>query len=381
MKIAIILFGDYLKDGRVQRTAEALSEKYEVKVFVTTDYIDNYPSIYHGVSIKMTSLKSKKLSNHPLVQVIKFIEYFIVTSKQLNKFNPDIVFCNDVYTLFFGWWFKKKKQKRFIYDSHELWKDTMHHYAYNAKLYKMLYWFQKKTIHKTDAVVTVNESIAEILKKDHKINLPIVVMNINDGTISQYKNNDIIRNQIHIDHSTKIVLYIGSIAKGRGLENIIESVKYWNDDIVLVLLGTGVLELELKEVCRTKALDERVYFLGSVPQKEVLVYASACDAGIMPILNLCRSYYCSLPNKFFQFAQMRKTVLASNFPEMESKVKEFNLGETFNPNSINEIAHAVNSIFDSGFQISKDNHKRFIAKYNWENEKKKLLKLITEIEE
>lgn len=57
-KIAIILFADYLKDGRVQRTAEALSEKYEVKVFVITEFINKYHSVNHVGNIQILS-KSK----------------------------------------------------------------------------------------------------------------------------------------------------------------------------------------------------------------------------------------------------------------------------------------------------------------------------------
>ena len=379
MKIGIILFGDYLKDGRVQRTAETLSEKYEVKVFVTTDYIDNYPSTYHGVNIKMIPLKSKKLPNHPLIQVIKFIEYFIVTSKQINKYNPDIVFCNDVYTLFFGWWFKKRK-KRFVYDSHELWKDTMHHYAYNAKLYKILYWVQKKTIHKTDAVITVNDSIADILREDHKIKRPMVIMNINKMNNSEIKINNIIKKSIQLNNSKRIVLYIGGIAKGRGLEYIIESLQYWHDNIVFALLGSGAYELELKEIAKNYSVEGKVHFLGSVLQKDVLQYASACDAGIMAIQSSCKSYYYCLPNKFFQFAQMKKPIIASNFPELSKLINEHNLGATFNPNSPKEIAKVVNEIFSSDFHISNKDHQRFIKAYNWKNEEEKLLKLINDLD-
>lgn len=380
MRIAIILFGDYLKDGRVQRTAEALSEKNEVKVFVTTDYIDNYPSTYHGVNIKMTPLKSKKLPNHPLVQVIKFIEYFIVTSKQINKYNPDIVFCNDVYTLFFGWWLKKKRKKKFIYDSHELWKDTMHHYAYNAKLYKILYWVQKKTIRKTDAVITVNDSIADILTEDHKIKRPMVIMNINKMNDSEIKINSIIKKNIQLNNSKRVVLYIGGIALGRGLEYIIESLQYWHDNIVFALLGSGAYELELKEIAKNYSVEEKVHFLGSVLQKDVLQYASACDAGIMAIQSSCKSYYYCLPNKFFQFAQMKKPIIASNFPELSKLINEYNLGATFNPNSPKEIAKVVNEIFSSDFHISNKDHQRFIKTYNWKNEEEKLLKLINDLD-
>ncbi len=378
-KIAIVLFGNYLNDGRVQRTAEALSEKYEVKVFVTTDNIDNYPSFYHGINIRMTPLKTKKLPNHPLVQILKFFEYFIVTLYHINKYNPDIVYCNDVYTLFFGWWFKKKK-KKFIYDSHELWKDTMHHYAYNAKLYKVLYWIQKKTIRKTDAVITVNDSIADILTEDHKIVRPLVIMNINKINKFEIKEENIIRKKALIDQSKRIVLYIGGIAPGRGLEYIIESVQYWHDNIVFAILGSGALELELKEISKNNSVEEKVHFLGSVLQNEVLQYAAACDAGIIAYQSSCKNNYYCLPNKFFQYAQMKKPILSSNFPELSKLVNEFNLGATYNPVSANEIATVVNELFSKNFQISIKDHQRFIKTYNWENEGKKLLKLLHSID-
>lgn len=379
-KIAIVLFGNYLNDGRVQRTAEALSEKYEVKVFVTTEYIDKYPSIYHGINIRMTPLKTKKLPNHPIVQVIKFIEYFIVTLRQINKYNPDIVFCNDVYTLFFGWWLKKKRKKKFIYDSHELWKDTMHHYAYNAKLYKILYWVQKKTILKTDAVITVNDSIADILREDHKITKPLVIMNISKTEDSEIEVDNIVKKQKQLDHSKRVVLYIGGIALGRGLEYIIESVQYWHDNIVFALLGSGAYELELKEIAMNYSVEKKVLFLGSVLQKDVLQYASVCDAGIMAIQSSCKSYYYCLPNKFFQFAQMKKPILASNFPELSKLINEYNLGSTFNPNSPKEIARVVNELFSSNFHISNKDHQSFIETYNWKNEEVKLLKLINNLD-
>ena len=379
MKIAIILFGDYLKDGRVQRAAEALSITHEVKVFITTDYVDNYPTKYNNVDIQMIPLKTKKLSNNPIIQILKFIEYFIVTSQKINKFNPDTVFCNDVYTLFFGWLFKKKG-KKFIYDSHELWKDTMHHYAYNAKLYKILYWVQKKTIHKANAVITVNDSIANILMEDHNIKKPIVIMNINKTIEMENDPNFVTLYKKLIDEDKKIVLYIGGIAVGRGLKNVIESMQFWDDNIEFAILGSGTYEPKLKEISKKISVEKKVHFLGSVLQKDVLKYASPCDAGIMAIQPSCKSYYYCLPNKFFQFAQLQKPIIASNFPELTKLINEYNLGATFNPENPKEIAASVNRLFTDDFKITDKDHQRFIETFNWKNEEKKLLKLIKGLE-
>jgi glycosyltransferase involved in cell wall biosynthesis len=377
MKIAIILFGDYLKDGRVQRSAEALSQNHNVKVFVTTDPKENYPSEYNDVPIQFIDLKTKKLSKHPIVQILKFIEYFIVTSIHINRFNPDVVFCNDVYTLFFGWFFKKQR-KKFVYDSHELWKDTMHHYAYNKRLYKILTWVQNKTIKKADVVITVNESIANILKEDHKITKPVVIMNISEITeLVDKQKIDLFRT---IDESKKIVLYIGGIAAGRGLEYIIESIQYWKDNIEFAILGSGAYEPKLVELSDKLGVANKVHFLGSVLQKDVLSYASACDAGIMAIQSTCRSYYYCLPNKFFQLAQLRKPILGSNFPEISKLINDYKLGTTFNPNKPKEIAESVNRLFFENFHIAEEDHKKFIETYNWNHEEAKLLSLINNFE-
>ncbi len=189
-KVAILLFGDYLRDGRVQRTAEALKEKFDVKVFVTSDYIGDYPKEFKGVAIEFSSLKSKKLLKHPLIQIIKFIEYFWVTSIQIKKFDPDIIHCNDVFTILFGWIFKFRG-KKVVYDSHELWKDTQHKYAYNSRLFKMLYWLEKVIIGKIDAVITVGDYIADILQRDYMINRPFVIRNITET--EKVEQTDIVR--------------------------------------------------------------------------------------------------------------------------------------------------------------------------------------------
>ena len=376
MKIAVLLFGDYRQDGRVQRTANSLAEKYDVKVFITTDDMENYPKVFDGIPIQSVSLKTKKLTNHPLIQIIKFIEYFVSTTKFVKKYNPDIVFCNDVYTLFFGWLFKKNG-KRFIYDSHELWKDTMHHYAYNAKLFKLLYWVQKKTIGSADGVITVCNSIADILKEDHKIKRPEVIMNISE--MQKCTDTNIIRKRTGIKENKKIVLYVGALSKGRGLENIIESTKEWMDNVVLAILGSGVLENKLKKMVKENGLNEKVYFLGVVPQAEVLEYTNSCNYGIMAIQNMCQSYYYCLPNKFFQTAQNKIPIIASNFPELEKIIKENGLGYTFEPENRSDIADKVNKMIIEDFNISDRNYKKFMIKYNWQNEKTKLFRLIDDL--
>lgn len=375
-KVAILLFGDYLRDGRVQRTAEALKEKFNVKVFVTSDYIGDYPKEFRGVAIEFSSLKSKKLLKHPLIQIIKFIEYFWVTSIQIKKFDPDIIHCNDVFTILFGWIFKFRG-KKVVYDSHELWKDTQHKYAYNSRLFKMLYWLEKVIIGKIDAVITVGDYIADILQRDYMINRPFVIKNITET--ENVEQTDIVREKGIISKGDKIVLYIGGLSAGRGLEKVVQSCRFWNDEIVLVVLGFGVLKDKLLQMRSELRLQNKIYFLDSVSQNQVLKYANSCDAGIIPYENTCLNHYYALPNKIFQLAQMRIPILVSNFPEMKQLVDKYSLGYTFDPGEPREIANAVNELFETNFSINDKNYEKFSKDFNWKNEKCKLMNLYNKL--
>lgn len=377
MKIAIILFGDYLKDGRVQRTAEALSHHYHIRVFVTTDKIINYPKEYNGIEIEYIPLLSKILPKHPIAQVIKFFEYFIITSFKIRNFKPDFIHCNDIYTILFGLFFKSSK-RRIIYDSHELWADTTHKYNYNAILFKFLAFLEKKTINRFDEIITVGNYIAEILQKKYRINKPKIIMNINSS--SKMMNTDIIRKKLNLPRDFRIILYVGNISLGRGLEEIIKSINYWDNKIIFAVLGYGPKELTIKKMINQYNVNDRVFFLDAVPQKEVMEYIIACDAGIIAIQPICKSYYYCLPNKFFQFIQMKKPIVTSFLPEMEEKITKYNLGYTFDPSLPKNIANAVNKLFDSNFQISEKDYRRFLNDYNWDNEEQKLIKIYKDLE-
>ena len=378
MKIAVILFGDYIYDGRVQRISRILSSKYDVRVFgISDNNSKKYPKVFDGVNIEIIKLKTKDLPKNQFFQIFKFIEYIIVTTNQINKFNPDVLHCNDVFTLFFGWFFKFKK-KKFVYDSHELWMDSSHKYLYNAKLFVFLRWLERVTIRKTNAVITVGKNIAQILHDRYNIPAPVIIMNISD--VSKIADSNIIREKLNLPKKCKIVLYIGGFIPGRGLEKVVESCQYWNNNVVLVLLGKGVLEKKLEEMIEKYSIKSKIYFVEHVPQEQVLKYTSSCDAGIIPYQNICLNHYYCLPNKFFLYTLLKKPVLASNFPDMGDLIKEYNLGFIFNPENPKDIAEQVNKMFDMKYKIKSEDFYKFSCRFNLKNENKKMLDLYKKLE-
>jgi len=369
LKIAIVVMNSFFSDGRVERVTSTLSEKHDVKVFGLHDETKEYPKEFHQIPIKLIKLKTKKLSKNPFIQIFKYIEYYLKTIKAINKYQPDLVYCNDVFTIYFGRYFKKRGVK-FIYDSHELWSDSVHHLQKSRKLFKILDKVEKISISKADAVISVGSEILNILKKRYNLKKTMLLMNIPER-IDKPKRKE---RDDYVE-----ILYLGAITQGRGLENIIRSTKFWKDGLHLTIIGDGAIRDELISLIDDLGLGYKVSLPGPIPQKEVMHAFSQCGAGIVPIENICLSYYYCLPNKFFQITQSQKPILASNFPEMKKIIDEYNLGYTFDSSDYKNIAKVVNKFYTEKFKVRDEDYLNYISNFSWDIEQKKLIDLVNSL--
>ena len=93
------------------------------------------------------------------------------------------------------------------------------------------------------------------------------------------------RQKLGIPAGKKLVLFVGRLAEVKGVRYLIEAfdqMQQKRDDLIMYLIGIGNLEKELKNIVTQKGLDDRITFLGSVMNKELLNYYSACDVLVQP---------------------------------------------------------------------------------------------------
>ena len=115
---------------------------------------------------------------------------------------------------------------------------------------------EKRAAIKSDVIITVSESIANKLREQFSLDRkPIVIRNIPRKKDITEKQN-IFRNKFSIPANKKIILYQGGISKGRGIEKIIESMPYIDNNIVYVILGNGVLTEHLKKLAIKLRVEE-----------------------------------------------------------------------------------------------------------------------------
>lgn len=76
-----------------------------------------------------------------------------------------------------------------------------------------------------------------------------------------------------------IVLFVGRLIVEKGLEELLESAKNWNQNIKLVIIGSGPLEAKVKEV---SSKYKNIEFRGVVNQDKLPLYYSGSDVLVVP---------------------------------------------------------------------------------------------------
>ena len=377
-KICMVVDNEFDHDTRVNKEARSLADAgYEVIVYAQKISGRKEEEKINGFTVK------RPVRGYDLIRkkLWCYIRDVLPAYNLLVKENADVYHANDLPVLPICYIVSKKLNSKLVYDSHELFLETLYRANKNLVSYLIakgkfliLAQVEKKLIKSVDKIITVNESIAGELKKRYGIQKVTVLMNVPSDPFSKDKGVNKFKDLFN--KSGKIVLYQGGFSWVRGMKQLIESVRYFPKDTCLVLMGDGEIKPSLERLVQKNNLSDKIRFVPTVPLDELYSYTSSADVGIIPYLNVSLNHYYSTPNKLFEYMTAGLPMAVSDFPEMKKIVEENNVGVTFNPEDPKDIARIVGKILfdESRYKQMRENALRAAKeKYNWENEEKKLL--------
>ena len=379
-RVVHIVLNTFEYDSRVLKECKSLSQEgYDVTVIAYWRKGLKYEEESDGFKIYRLSLKTILWSNHPLIQCIKYFEFMVKSIIVINRIKPHICHGHDPSGLFVAYIAKIIWRVYLIYDSHELWGYTSHMKSYNRILYKIGGILEKRIMKTANAIITVNESIAEIMKEkltDHEI---FIIRNIPENS---EVNSKFSREYLQLPNAKFIIIYVGSIAKGRGIEKLIRIMEGLDERVGLAVLGVEDIYMShYKKILRNNNLNDRIKFLTLVKPDEVVNVCRFADIGIHPVENTCLNNYYCLPNKIFQYIHAGLPVLCSDFPEMRKIVDGYKVGEVFDVEDINNISNTINIFFEDMAKLMeyKNNCIKASATLDWNIEKLKLLDIYSQL--
>lgn len=341
------------EDQRVNKVALSLKKMgYEVLVVGTnnTECHDYNP----GYKTRILNVVFKK-------GFLFYAEYNLRLLLFLLTHTFDVYVANDTDTLMANYVASKLKGTQLVVDLHELFPEVPE--VVNRKKVK---WVWTKI---EDAILphikhgyTVCQSIADYYKNRYGITLQVV------RNLPSYKKYEGRKDLFKEFGDKKVILYQGCVNEGRGIEWIMDAMKYV-DNAVFIVIGQGDLYEELKNKA-AEQFPDKVFFYGRKPYADLINYTLSADLGVCLLKNQGLSYYYALPNRVFDYMQAHIPILATAFPEISRIVNAEKTGLTLSSEDPKKIAEVIQFLLRQ--KVDHENFERAASVYNWENEEKVL---------
>lgn len=380
-KICIISLYDFNIDGRVQRQIGSLKASYDVTLIYQIKS-EAKPPDTNGFVSRPIKVFTRKLPKKSIFHFVMYLEFILLSIFHGIKCRADIYQGNDLSCAIPAYIITKTLKAGFIYDIRELYVEIQ-----TVKLKKIWKMIERVLITAADLAISVNQERSVVLKKWYDLkSLPKIVLNcpytchkkVSDKVQAAFET-------IKKKHSiSKIILYQGAIMKGRHLENLIMSSLEFEKGIAVMIMGpdNGHQKALEKIVCDHE-LSDRIFFFDPIAADELVSFAKNADICVLFYEKTgLNNYYCA-PTKLYEYLAAGVPIIASELPFLVNITKNEAVGATVNSENASDIAMKINAmIFDKtklqlyssqALNISK-------VKYNWEEQSKRYLRWISEIE-
>ncbi|HPG73246.1 MAG TPA: glycosyltransferase [Bacteroidales bacterium] len=380
-KVCVLLAGAIHKDFRVIKTMNVLSRYCRVDLY----YLKPAPGdeTLFGDNVQLfpvapaSGLKQRILRHSFFYNEYNYLAREVIKQNQHYHF----IWANDLTVLKPALAIKKTTGARLIYDSHEIYIETLNQFfpeqsrgfrkmAFGILLKFMKYFgtkAEKSMLRQVDEFVTVSNSVKNYFTETYKRNNIHVVLNCPAFEQSSYEAVDL-KSMLGIDKNKFLLLYQGIMGYGRGLPLMIEAQKYTHDDVHFVLMGDGMLRDSLIRLTETLNLTHKITFIDRVPTSQLLQYTRAADGGIIlqeTDKNLSKKL--GIANKLFEYMHAGIPFVASNAPENNAVAAQFNICLIVE-NNVQHIARGIDALKDFDPVAVKEEARKAAAMYNWEKQ-------------
>jgi len=356
-RIVVTVSNDLVTDQRVYKVCHTLQESgYEILL------IGRKNRSPHSLKRSYKTKRMRMLFNKGFLFYAELnIRLFFV----LLFTKKDILWSNDLDTLLPNYWVSKLQGKELIFDSHELFSEIP---ELEGRKFVKSFWLkiERTILPKLKKVITVSDSIKKHYEDLYGISVTLVRNLPIEKKVRPKK----------FSFSTKgkkILLYQGSVNVGRGLELMIETMKFLEEHL-LVIIGTGDIIEELEQKVLKEGLENKVKFTGRILPKDLKYLTPNATIGLSLEEDLGLNYRYALPNKIFDYIQAEVPVIVSDLPDMKQLVLVSEVGEILTDRTPESLSKLIEEVIQKDYSVALQKAKNTL---NWSHEKVHLEKLLS----
>jgi glycosyltransferase involved in cell wall biosynthesis len=387
----MLLNGKVRSDSRVIKTIKSLSSVCKVDLYYINGNSDDKDIFNSNVRVfsynKIDSLKSKIQKHSYFYNEYLFFVDFVIS----KNYKYDFIFSNDLPTLKPATILKSKIGGKLIYDSHEIYIETINQFfpKKSSGIKKILFNFlinfmrkrgeaiERKLLKEVDYFITVCESLKTYFEGKYGFKGIKVVMNC-PNKLPPISPNEIIdlKEKFGFQKQDFLLLFQGNLGPGKDVDMIIEAMQYVDSDIRLGILGGGTLKTQLVNQVKELKLSEKVRFLDRVPSTDLYKYTKSADAGITLKdngINLNKKL--GIATKFFEYIHAGIPLVSTRSIEIEIIANNYDICILVDRN-INEIVNGINQLKLVNREEQAEKTAKASEVYNWQNQEVALLEIV-----
>jgi glycosyltransferase involved in cell wall biosynthesis len=295
--------------------------------------------------------------------------------RHADRWQPDLVYCNDLDTLLTGFMLKQIRGCPVIYDAHEIYPEQLAEHMRSDIWHGFYTRLEQALIQHTDARLTVCDSIGRWFEREYGCGPVVTLRNV--PSIRHLVAPELLERR----NQPVRFLYHGAYFAYRGLDEIID-VAARVDGARFVFRGIGGYLGQLQRQVAAKGLEHRVAFEDPVAVDDLIATASANDVGLNPFVSVCKNTEFALPNKFFEYMMAGLAVASADLVEMRALTRELDIGVLYDPTDADSLAAALNRLCADADWRQACRQRAFAAaraEFHWEHEEGKLRRLLQQV--
>lgn len=207
-----------------------------------------------------------------------------------------------------------------------------------------------------NAIITVNRDLKDkLIKIGVKDSKTFVIYNGVNCDNFRPSDTKYSRLKAGLPLNKKIVLFVGSLEKVKGISYLIESwrdlIKIFGQEILLILIGEGNERNNISRLVRRYNLQRSVLLVGAKPHSEIPIWLNSCDIFCLPSI---REGY---PNVLLEAISCNKYIVASKVGGIPEIINSSDAGILVEPGSASSLSEGLktalsNSTFNRANKVS-----------------------------
>ncbi len=278
-------------------------------------------------------------------------DYELAYGPEVDRLRPDLIHAHDFRMLGVGARAKIRaagqgRRVALVWDAHEFlpgvkpWRD-------HARWLPAHRAHEREYARHADAVLTVSDDLAELLRREHRLPAPPAVL-LNAPAAEHRPADDAhppdIRVECGLGPDVPLLVYSGAAAPQRGLDMLVDALPRLPGVHVALVVNPALRYVERLAARAARAgVADRLHVLPYVPHWQVVPFLSGADVGVIPIHHW-PNHEIALITKFFEYSHARLPLVVSDVRTMAATVRKTGQGAVFRAADVDDFVRAVGAV-------------------------------------